>query len=417
MGPSGSLWAHRDFRRLWAAQAVSAVGSRVSRTAMPVVAISLLNASATSVSILSALAMAPGVVIALFAGGLIDRARKRPLLIAMDIVRAVLLLTLPAAAIFDVLTMTQLVVVATLTGAATAVFVIAESAYLPRLIGAGQLVDGNTKLQTSEAVAEIAGPSLAGILIHAVTAPVAIFVDALSFVWSAWWMRQIESGEDTAPSVAAEHHPLSDIFEGWRACRQNPFVLPLLLAQGIFGLFGGFFAAIYMIYALRTLELDVATVGIVIGVGGLGALWGAVAAMPLSRALGVGRAVVLSLTCWVIATTLIPAAEGRGDLAVPFLVAQQLIGDGFLTAFLILAVSIRQTALHEDVQARAGATFQLVEGLTLPTGALIAGPLADAVGTGGVLWIAIAGACVPLLILALSRLWTLQTLEDARILA
>jgi predicted MFS family arabinose efflux permease len=229
-------------------------------------------------------------------------------------------------------------------------------------------------------------------------------------------LKRIEADEVTAPPVGAQS-PLTDIALGWRACSEHPIVFPLLLAQGTFGLFGGFFSAIYMIFTLRTLGLDAATVGIIIGVGGIGALWGAFVATPLSRRLGIGRAVVLFLACWVAASILIPAAEGRGALVVPFLVGQQLIGDGFLSAFMILAVSIRQTALHEDVQARAGATFQVVEGLSLPVGALIAGPLADVVGVGNVLWIAIAGTGVPLLILAMSRLWTLKTLEESRISA
>jgi predicted MFS family arabinose efflux permease len=404
---------HADFRRLWAAQAVSAVGSRITRTALPIVAISSLSASASSVSLLSAMSMAPGVVVALFASGFIDRSRKRPLLIAMDLARAALLLTLPAAALLGVLTLAQLIVVAGLTGAATAVFVIAKSAYLPRLVQVEQLVDGNTRLQTTEAIAEVAGPSLAGFLIQAVTAPIAVVADALSFLWSAWWLERIGAGEDAAPPIASTH-ALTDIAEGWRACREHPIVFPLLAAQGIFGLFGGFFAAIYMLFALRTLTLDQATVGVIIGVGGIGALWGAVAAGPLARSLGYGRAVVVCLALWVAATTLIPAAEGQDALRIPFLVAQQLIGDGFLSAFMILSVSVRQTALAHDVQARAGATFQVVEGLSLPIGALVAGPLADVVGAGAVLWIAVGGAAIPLAILSFSRLPALQTLEEVR---
>jgi hypothetical protein len=133
--------------------------------------------------------------------------------------------------------------------------------------------------------------------------------------------------------------------------------------------------------------------------------------------LGYGRAVIVSLALWVGANVLIPAAEGQGWLTVPFLVAQQLIGDGFLSAYMILAVSVRQTALDHDIQARAGATFQVVGGLSLPLGALVAGPLADVVGLGPVLWIAIAGALIPLAILTLSRLWTLRSLQEVRPLA
>src|SRR5262245_58325246 len=126
------------------AQAVSAVGSRITRTALPIIAISSLAASAPAVAILSAMTIAPGVVIAVFAGGMIDRAEKRPLLIAMDLVAAALLLTLPLAAIFGALSMVQLVLVAALTGAATAIFMLAKSAYLPRLIEVRDLVEGNT---------------------------------------------------------------------------------------------------------------------------------------------------------------------------------------------------------------------------------------------------------------------------------
>ena len=274
IGANETLWVHSDFRKLWAAQAVSAVGSRVTRTALPIIAITTLNASAVSVSILSAMAMAPGVVVAVFAAGQIDRSRKRPLLISMDLARAALMLTIPLAGLLDILTMAHLILVAALAGAATAIFNIADTAYLPRLVPAALLVDGNTRLQTSEAIAEIAGPSLAGVLIQAVTAPVAIVTDALSFVWSAAWLARIQAGEATAPP--SEHHNvLRDAVVGWRSCSRHPIVFPLLLSQGIFGLFGGFFSAMYMVFTLRTLGLDAATIGLVIGVGGIGALWGA----------------------------------------------------------------------------------------------------------------------------------------------
>lgn len=411
---ANSLWGHADFRRLWAAQAVSAIGSRITRTALPIIAINSLGASATAVSILSAMALAPGVIVALFAAGRIDRSRKRPLLIAMDLARAGLLLTLPVAAWLGVLTIAHLVVVAALTGAATAIFHVADSAYLPRLVDSSQLVEGNTKLQTTEAIAEVAGPSIAGVLIQAVTAPVAIIVDALSFLWSALWLKRIRAAEAFAePSASAR--PLDDIREGWRACRAHPIVFPLLAAEGAFGLFAGFFAAIYMLFVLRTLALDEATVGFIIAVGGLGALWGAAAAAPLARMFGYGRAVVLSLGLWILASAFIPAAEGQGALTIPFLVGQQIIGDGFLAAFFILGVSIRQAALDPDVLSRAGATFQATGGLSLPLGALVAGPLAESVGPGATLWIAIGGALVPLLILTFSRLWRLKTLDDSRL--
>ena len=410
-----SPWSNPDFRRLWVADTLSATGSRITRTALPIIAISLLDASAAGVAALSALSMAPGVLVALLAAGSVDRAPKRRLLVAMDLIRLALLLSIPLAAAYGLLTLEQLVVVGALTGAATALFAIAKSAYVPRLVPPAQIVEGNTQLQVVDAVAEIAGPSMAGFLIQALTAPVAIVLDALSFGWSAWWLARIRKVEETAP-VVHYTHPFRDVAIGWAACRHHPVVFPLLLAQGLFGLLSGFFAAVYMIFVLRTLALDETTVGLVIGVGGIGALWGAFAAQHFGRILGHGPAIVFCLSAWMLASALIPAAETYPSLAVPFLVAQQLVGDGFLSAFMILAISVRQTALDVDVQARASATFLVFEGLSLPAGALIAGALAEIVSPGTVLWIAVAGAVIPIAVMSVSPLSRLKNVADSRLL-
>src|SRR5262249_55907506 len=161
----GALGAHRDFVSLWIAQSVSAFGSRITRTALPVIAILLVTADPVQISIVGALTVVPDLLVGLFAGGFIDRSAKRPLLIGADIARALLVFSVPIAAWTGRLTIEQLYVVAALVGGASALFRLTHLAYLPILIGREHLVEGNSKLEATDSIAEIGGPGLAGVLI------------------------------------------------------------------------------------------------------------------------------------------------------------------------------------------------------------------------------------------------------------
>jgi MFS family permease len=404
-----TLWRHRDFLHLWSAQAVSAFGSRITRTALPVIAVLLVTEDPIEIAILSALGVLPGIVVGLFAGGFIDRRPKRPILVAADLVRAVLVFSVPIAAWFSELTMPQLYVVAALVGAASAVFRLADNAYLPALIGREALIEGNSKLETTESIAEIGGPGLAGILIQWLTAPVAMVVDAVSYLASALLLFRIRARERIEDVAARRASVLEDIRIGLRAGFGHPIVGRTLWAIAIGEFCNGFFMALYSLYALRTLGLDVATLGLVISLGGIGALAGAFVAARLSNRLGLGRALVVSLLLGNAANLFVPAASLAPTYGAAFLSASQLLGDGCLVAFFILANSYRQAALPLDVQARAGGMLQALSGVLLPSGALIAGAIAAATSAATALWIGVIGslfAVAPLLrrsILALER--------------
>ena len=390
--PSGGLWRHPDFLRLWGAQAGSAFGSRITRTALPMIAKSI-GASAGEFAVLGALGVAPGVVVGLFAGGRVDRSPKRPLLIGSDLVRALLILTIPAAAWLGAVSMPQLYVVAAAVGAATTLFQIADNTYLPALVGRDQLVEGNSRLEATEAVAEAAGPGMAGVLVQLLTAPVAVVVDALTYLWSALLLSRIRAPE--APAAAEAGATVrSDVAAGFRACVEHPLVRPALFAEAVAAFSGGFFLALYMVLTLKTLGLSYAAAGLIVSVGGVGALAGPVLAGPLGRRVGTGPALVLSLALGTAANLLVPLAAGAGKLAVPLLVVHQLVGDALLGAYLVLALSLRQRVLPQAVLGRANAAFHVTAGLMLPAGALLAGWLAGAAGVPAALWI---GACGGLL--------------------
>jgi MFS family permease len=406
--PSVGLWRHGDFLKFWAAQAISAVGSRITRTALPILAVLTIHASAQQVAILSALSMAPGVVVGLVLGGRVDRRAKRTLLIGADLIRAGLLMTVPLSAWLGDPSMGQLYAVAALTGAATTLFQIADKAYLPVMIGKDRLIEGNSKLEATEAIAEITGPGLGGLLVQAITAPLAIIFDALSFLASAFLLGRIKREEviTTTPS----HRPtlIHDLRIGLGASVFHPLVRPEFLVEASAALWNGFFAALYMIYALNTLQMSPGTLGLVISMGGVGALFGAMLAGRMSGRLGLGLAMIMCMAGSRTAMLLVPLARGPQWLAVSCLLGQQFFGDSLLMAYYVLAVSLRQTVLPQAALGRANATFHVATGVLLPLGALIAGPIAEATDARTALWISALGGLINPLILQFSAVRKLR---------
>jgi len=234
------------------------------------------------------------------AGGWVDRSDKRRILAGADLVRALAVATVPAAAWLGHLGVAHVWAVAVAVGAATALFQIADVALLPRLVAPEDLVEGNSKVAATEAFAEVTGPAAAGFLIQWLGAPLAVLLDAASYVWSALFLRSLSQKEE---SGAAGKRPsfLRDLAVGSRATLGHPVVGPLVAATGATMFCAGAFAALYMLYTLRTLGLSTATVGVIIGVGGLGSLGGTVLARALPPRLGIGRTLVSSLADYQLA--------------------------------------------------------------------------------------------------------------------
>ncbi|MFN7941213.1 MAG: MFS transporter [Thermoanaerobaculia bacterium] len=411
------LWGHRDFLRLWAAQAVSAMGSRITRTALPVLAVLSLSGSPTQVAVVAALSMGPGALVGLFAGGFVDRHAKRPVLIGCDLVRAAAVATLPLAAWYGRLTIVQIAAVAVVVGAATALFQMADVAFLPALVERARLIEGNTKLQTTEAVAEIVGPAAGGGLIQALGAPLAVLLDALSYLWSALWLGRIAGREKLAAAATTSDGPAwrelgSGLAFAWRERRLRP----LLASTVVLCLYSGIFLALYSLYLLRDLRLSTATLGWIIGMGGVGALAGTFVGPRLMAAIGLGRALAATLAGNALALALIPLAglPGLPRFAVVALLAvNQLVGDCFLMIYMVYGTSLRQAIVPGDRLARVNGAFQIVTGGLMPLVALLAGPLAETLGARGTFWGAAGAACVAPFLLWFSPLRGLANLPLA----
>ncbi len=394
-----NLRANSDFRRLWAAMAVSAVGARITRTALPMLAILTIDATAGQVAMLATLTYAPGFVVSLFGGGLADRRGKRRVMIAADLLRAIAVLTVPLAAWTGVLAMPQLYMLALVVGAGNTAFSIADNAFLPVIVPEADLVAANARLEATDSVAEGIGPWLGGVLVGAIGAPLALAVDGVSYLWSAFFLRRIET---TEPRVAATEADSirRDISIGLGAVRADALLSRLLVVWAILPFFGGFLAALYLVLAIDVLGLGPGLVGFIIGAGGLGSLIGAWAAPRLLARRGVASALLLTFVLGKICDLALPLTLVFPQGAVGLMIFGQIASDACFTAFGIFAISARQERLAAETAGRANACFHMAEGAALICGTLAAGAIAATAGTGVAIWIAALGG-----FLGLPLLW------------
>ncbi|HEX6480959.1 MAG TPA: MFS transporter [Ktedonobacteraceae bacterium] len=385
----------RNFALLWIGQTISAFGSRITREGLPLTANLVLRATPGEMGLLAAAGTLPVLLIGLLAGVWVDRLRRRPILIIADISRAVLLGTVPVAAALGVLHIEQLYVVAVLVGALTVFFEVANQSFLPTLVQREHIVEGNSKLSTSESLAEIGGPALAGVLVQAITAPVAILFDAISFLASALCAGFIRVHEP-APSPTGERQSLwREMREGLRLVLGNPLLRATTAALSVRAFFGGAFATLYGLYVIRQLGVTPAIYGLLVTMGGLGALAGALLAGRIVSRFGLGRTLIGAMLLSGGVSVLTPLAGGPKLLVVALLMTAQLVGDFGMEVYLIHAVSLRQSMIPDRFLGRANASANFLVGGMLTIGALLAGLVGGMIGMRLTLLIAtIAGLLI-----------------------
>ena len=401
---SNTLLRHRDFLRLWSAQTVSDFGARITREGLPMMSVLTLAASPAELGVLAALSNGAAVVVGLSLGDFVDRTARRPILIAMDLVRAVVLIILPLAAWFHLLAIWQVYLAAALVAAASVLFDIADHAYLPGLVGKALVTDANAKISVTESVAEMGGPTLAGMLFQWLTAPIAVAVNAATYLASALILLRIRTPEPPPEAAHQGRGWIDGVVTGARLSWQEARVRILLVMTGTGGLFGGFFSALYVLYVLRGLGLGPVLLGLGIAAGGIGAMAGAMLAQPMAKRLGVGPTICLTGVLSALGTMIILLAPKSATGAMTALVISQILGDLFGVIPLILAASLGQVVLPQAVLGRVGATFRTVGGAAAAAGALVGGALAEGLGVRQTLLLAIAGLMIGPLIGALSPL-------------
>ena len=370
-----SLWRHADYMKIWSAATVSLMGTQVSQIAIPFIAV-VLNASTFQVALLGMFEMLPFIVFALPAGAWLDRVRRQPVLIAGDLGRAIALLSIPVAYSLGVLTIWQLYIVGFVAGSLTVLFDVADQSYLPVLLDAEDLVEGNAKLQISASAAQIVGPGLGGGLIGLVAAPFAVVVDAASFLVSGGLISLIRKRE-TKPErklVADGSHASlrTEIVEGLRYVLGNRYLRMIAACTGTSNFGSSVAFAVFPVFVYRELGLNPGVVGAAYGLGSIGILLAAVSAASLARRFGVGPVIVGSIFLCGPATLLMALMPSAALVAGALMLAGQLILGFAGVVYNVNQVSFRQAITPLDMQGRMNATMRFIVWGTMPLG-LIAG--------------------------------------------
>jgi MFS family permease len=393
-----SLWRHRDFMLLWIGQSVSRFGDQFTGLAIPVLAVFSLNATPGEMGLLGAASTFPFLLFGLLVGVWVDRRKRRSVLIAGDFGRGVLVGTIAALGLAGLLRMTYLYAFTFVIGVLTVFFDIAYQAYLPDLVDRPQLVDANSKLETTSSLAQVTGPAVAGTVITLLTAPAAMIFDAFSFFFSTSTLVGIRRPE-VAPDPGQRRSVLSEVRQGLSVVFEDRRLRSIAACTATANFFSSaVFTALIVLYLKDALGYDPFAIGLLWGVGGIGGIAGAVLAVHVTNRLGVGPTIILGALLSGIAVLPLPFVTG--PLAFP-VIAMCIFATLFGSLiYNINQVSFRQAIVPMRLQGRLNATMRTIVWGTLPLGALVGGVLGSLFGLRNAIVIGVIGG-------AFAFLWVL----------
>lgn len=406
------LWRHRGFLHLWGAQATSTFGTRIGREAIQLGAVMLLGSGPLDLAWLNLAVSLPYLLFGLAAGVLIDRVRRRPLLIATDLIRAFLLATIPIAAWLGAFSLAHLLVAVFLVTVCTLIFDAAHQTYVPTLIEKRWLLDANAKQESTAAASEIVGPPIGGVLVQALGAPVAILCDAISYVASAFLLWRLPH-QESAPAETSARVTWDDLKVGFLIVFRHRLFRPLAIAKIIRAICGGAVGAFYVLYLFRDLHVSPAALGIIVGCGGASALIAALVTTRIAAATPAGSGMVAGITAAALGYALIPLAGlfiGTW-VVIPLLMLGQLVGDFGLGYAFSLERTLRQHHIDNAILGRASVVISMCGNVPGPLGAILAGIFAEQFGLTPILWVCVAGYAISPLVLLGSPIRTLPRVE------
>lgn len=413
--PTRSLWHHADFLRVWASLTLSLFGSQVTYLAIPLMAVMLLQATPWQMGVLSAAGQLPFLLLSLFVGVWVDRVQRKPLLLIADYGRAVLLLLIPVAYGLGELRLELLYGVAFGVGALSVLFEVAHHAYFPVLLSRQRVMEGNSKLQVSYSAAEAAGPGLAGVLLQVMAAPLAVLIDAATFVTSGLLLGGIRAQEAAPATRDAPVGLFRAIGEGLGMLIGHRLLRPIILAGMTGGFFTGALFALYVLFVSRELGLDALTIGLIFAAGGVAAVLSAPLADRLARPLGVGPTFIAGYLLSNLALLFVPLAAG--PFAAWWLTLGQVLGGATGTVANILQVSLRHIVTPSTLAGRVTASHRFLVWGAPALGALAGGAAASTFGLRTVLLVCAVGASASSFWLLFSPLRNLreQPLSEAEV--
>jgi len=396
------------FRRFFAGQFVSLVGDQISLIALPLVGVLVLHAGPAQMGYLATAALIPNLLFSLHAGAWVDkRGRRRQVMLAADVGRALLLLSIPIAYGLDMLTIEQLYVVGFLSGTLSVFFFVAYNALFVALVPRERYVEGQSLLNGSRALSFVGGPSMGGVLVQALSAPVALLADAFSYLISAFSLSRISPEEP--PTEPAEHgHLRAGMSWIWR----SPVMRPSLFATATINFFNFVFWALVILYANRYLDIGPGALGAVIAVASIGAVIGSVVTARIGRRIGIGPVYALGCLVFTAPLVLVPLAGGPHWLVLLCVTTAEFFSGFGVMLLDISAGAIKAAVVPDRLRSRVSGAYMVVNYGVRPLGALAGGLLGAEIGVRNTLWIASVGAIAGVLWLLPSPVMHMSALPE-----
>jgi MFS family permease len=412
--PGDRLLRDPEFLRLWTAQTVSAFGTQITILAVPLVAALALQVSPFEFGLLATFESLPLLFLSLPAGVWVDRRRRRPFLVGGDLGRALVLVSIPIAFAAGALTIWQLYAVVIVNACLGIVFDVAYQSYLPTIIRRDRLIEGNARLELTRQASQRLGPGIAGVLLSVVAAPVAILLDAASYVVSAVFVLRIRRAEGEpereSDAAAAEPSMRAEIAAGFAYVVGSPVLRALALTVSIGYLFGTLADSILILFLVTERGMSPALIGLAFSIGSVGVFAGILVAGRITAWLGVGPVILLAALIGSVAWLPIPLAPPEWLFVALTTTIAVLSFEGVL--WNVNAMSLRQAITPDRMRGRMNATMRFISWGTIPIGATLGGALGGLIGLHGALWVGALGGLIAFIPVALSPIRAIRTIPE-----
>lgn len=401
------LRQNANFRRYFIGQAVSLLGDQVAQIALPLTAVLALHATPGQMGALLTVSLVPNLLFSLHAGVWVDRSgRRREVMLVADVLRGLLTATIPIAYALHDLSWAFLYAIAFLIGSVTVVFYVAYGGFFQTVVAREDYVAANSLVHGSRAFSFLAGNSLGGVLVQLFRGPYALALDAVSFLWSAFFLQRID-----APDPPGAERESGGVLSGLRWIRDNAIMRAELLGVATLNLFNFIFATLVLLYATRSLDIRPAVLGIVLGTAAVGTLAGSFVTGRIARRIGIGRTFVLGCFLFPAPLALVPAAGGPHWLVLALLFVAEFTSGIGLMLLDIMAGTIMAGTIVPELRSRVSGAFQVVNYGVRPVGTTLGGVLGSTIGVRPTLWIGALGALLGLAFLLPSPIMSLHELE------
>lgn len=403
------LWRDKQFRTFWSAQTVSEFGDRITELALPLIAVTMLDATPMEVGLLTAAVWLPNLV-SLFIGAWVDqRPDKRRLMVFADLARTLILLSLPVAYWLGWLSLNHLFAVALLAGTAHVVFNTAYAAFFVRLVSSENFLEANSKLSATRSFSFMAGPALGGVLIQWLTAPIALVIDALSFAISALQIARLKT---TPGPVAPSSEPiLVRAWGGMSYLLRHPYLRTSLACATTVNFFNFMGMALLVLFASRNLGLEASTIGLALGIGASGGLLGAALAGPIAQRIGAGPLIAVAAVVFPASLGIVAFAGGPLWMRVTLLALAEFVAGFSVMCLDIPLVSLQAKVTHDHMRSRVSGAFITVNYGIRPLGAVLGGVLGTWIGPRETILVSAIGGALSVLWLIGSPILRVRTIE------